>query len=334
MLRYTVRRVLSTVPVLIGLSMILFAFLHLLPGDPTRAILGEHASPEMVARLRETLGLDRPLWSQYVDYLGDLSRGDLGVSVINGASVRDEFLTRFPATIELTVVALLIAIGLGVPLGQLAARHAQRAPDLLVTVLSLTGISIPVFVLGLTLQFVFGAQLHLLPTGGRIDPKIEFEPITGFYLVDTLATGNLTAFADVLRHLALPGLALGSIPLAVITRITRASVLDVLNEDYVRTARAKGLAERRINRRHVMRNAWLPVVTVIGLEVGSLLGGAVITETVFAWNGVGRWVVQAIQDRDYLIVQSSVLIFALIFVVVNLVVDLSYGLLNPRVRYG
>lgn len=333
MLRYSARRGLSTIPVLLGLSLVLFTFVHLLPGDPTRAILGEHATPEAVARLRESLGLDRPLWSQYLLYLGQLSRGDLGVSLINGAPVATEFLSRFPATVELTLAALLFAVGLGVPLGQLAARHAHRAPDALVTVLSLTGISIPVFVLGLALQYIFGAQLHVLPTGGRIDPRIDFEPMTGLYLVDAAVSVNPEAVVDVLRHLLLPAIALGSIPLAVIARITRASVLDVLNDDYVRTARAKGLTERRINRRHVMRNAWLPVVTVIGLEVGSLLAGAVITETVFAWNGVGRWVVQAIHDRDYFVVQSSVLIFALVFVMVNLVVDLSYAVLNPRVRY-
>jgi len=333
-LRYTARRLLGTIPVLLGLSIVLFIVVHLLPGDPTRAILGEHATPDMIARLRASLGLDRPLWEQYLLYLGQLSRGDLGVSLINGASVGSEFLSRFPATVELTVAALFLAVGIGVPLGQLAARHAHQAPDALVTLISLTGISIPVFVLGLTLQYIFGAQLHVLPTGGRIDPRIDFEPATGLYIVDSLAAGNGEAFVDVLRHLILPAIALGSIPLAVIARITRASALEVLNEDYVRTARAKGLSERRINRRHVMRNAWLPVVTVIGLEVGSLLAGAVITETVFAWNGVGRWVVQAIHDRDYFVVQSSVLIFAVVFVLVNLVVDLSYAVLNPRVRVG
>jgi peptide/nickel transport system permease protein len=332
--RYIIRRLILAIPVLFGLSVILFAFVHLLPGDPARSILGQHATAASLARLRESLGLDRPLHEQYVMYLGDLLQGDLGSSLTNGRPVLQEFMLRFPATVELTLVALLFAVGLGIPLGRLAARHSQRWPDAVVTIISLLGISIPIFVLGLTLQFFFSVQLGWTPVSGRIDPRLGVDPVTNFMLVDTLMAGNFAAFGDALRHLILPGIALGSIPLAIITRITRASVLDVANEDYVRTARAKGLSERRVDDRHIMRNAWLPVTTVVGLQVGGLLAGAVITESVFAWNGVGRFVVDAIRTRDYFVIQSSILIFAIIFLIVNLIVDIGYAFLNPRIRYS
>jgi len=337
-LKYIIRRVLGAVPVLFGLSIVLFAFVHFLPGDPCRAILGQHATAEGCARLRENLGLDLPLWQQYINYLGKLLHGDLGASITTGKPFIDEFFTRFPATIELTVAALIFAVGVGIPLGRLAARHAQSWVDGGVTVISLFGISIPVFVLGLVLILIFGVTLRWLPTQGRIDlhdaAAAGFHQITGFMLIDTLLNGEPALFANALSHLILPAIALGSIPLAIIARITRASVIEVSNEDYVRTARAKGLKERRVDDRHIMRNAWLPVVTVIGLQVGGLLAGAVLTETVFVWNGVGRWVVDAIGDRDYFIVQSSIMIFALIFLTVNLLVDISYAFLNPRIRYA
>jgi peptide/nickel transport system permease protein len=333
-LRYIARRILSTIPVLLGLSLVLFVFIHLLPGDPPRAMLGEHATPETIARLRETLGLDQPLWRQYLDYLSRLLHGDLGASIINSAPVVADFAVRFPSTIELTAAALLFAAGAGIPLGQFAARHNQGSADAGVTLASLLGVSIPVFVLGLALQYVFGAELRILPTGGEIDPRLGLERQTGFVVLDAVLSQRPVLIVDALKHLILPAISLGSIPLAIITRITRASVIEVANEDYVRTARAKGLTEGRVNRRHIMRNAWLPVVTVVGLEVGSLLGGAVITETIFAWNGVGRWVVQAIQNRDYFVVQSSIMIFAFIFVIVNLLVDVGYVYVNPRIRYS
>jgi peptide/nickel transport system permease protein len=332
-LKYIVRRLLAAIPVLFGLSIVLFAFIHLLPGDPAVALLGQHATPERSARIREQLGLDRPLYEQYLTYLGQLLRGDLGKSLINNRPVATEFMNRFPGTVELTVAALTLAIGLGIPLGRFAARYAQRLGDGLVTVLSLIGISIPIFVLGLTLQYFLSVQLRLLPASGRIDTRLGIDAQTNFMLIDTLLQGRPDAFVDALRHLVLPAIALGSIPLAIITRITRAAVLDVNNEDYVRTARAKGLREPRVDSRHIMRNAWLPVTTVIGLQVGGLLGGAVITETVFSWNGVGRWVVEAIQDHDYFVVQSAILIFAFIFLIVNLIVDVGYAFLNPRIRY-
>ena len=334
MLNYIVRRLLGAIPVLFGLSIILFAFIHLLPGDPAAAILGQHARPELIAALHQRLGLDLPLWQQYLNYVNGLIHGDFGTDYINNRDVLTEFLVRFPGTVELTVAALIVAVGIGIPLGRFAARRPNGLADGFVTVVSLLGISIPIFVLGLSLQYFLSVVLKVLPTTGRIDLRLHIPAVTSFMLVDTLLARRPEAFVDALRHLVLPAIALGSIPLAIITRITRAAVLDVSNEDYVRTARAKGLTERRVDDRHIMRNAWLPVTTVIGLQVGGLLGGAVITESVFSWNGVGSWVVNAIQGHNYLIVQSAILIFAFIFLIVNLIVDIGYAFLNPRIRYS
>ena len=334
MLKYILRRLIGAIPVLIGLSIILFLFVRLLPGDPAIAILGQHATPALILQVHQSLGLDQPIYVQYVNYVGGLLQGDFGASFINGRPVLEDFLLRFPATIELTVAALIFAVGLGIPLGRLAARHPNGWIDGIVTVISLFGISVPIFVLGYTMVFLFAVQLHWLPATNQIDPRLQLPLVTNFVVLDAILAGRPDALVDALKHLVLPAIALGSIPFAIITRITRASVLDVTNEDYVRTARAKGLTERRVDSRHIMRNAWLPVTTIIGLEVGGLLGGAVITETVFSWNGVGSWVVDAIQNHDYFVVQSSILIFALIFLVVNLVVDIGYAFLNPRIRYA
>ena len=334
MARFIIRRVLVAVPVLVGLSIILFLFLRLLPGGgPAVAILGQHATPDLIAKITAVEGLDKPLYVQYFEYMGRLLHGDFGASFIDGREVSTTFLIYFPATVELTIGALILAVGLGIPLGRLAARHPNSWIDGIVTVISLFGISIPVFVLGYTLAFVFGVQLHWLPTFGQLDPRLPISPVTHFAVIDAILAGHWYII-DALAHLILPSIALGTIPLAVFTRITRASVIDVSNEDYVRTARAKGLTERRVNGRHIMRNAWLPVTTVIGLETGALLAGAVLTETVFTWNGVGSWVVTSIQNHDYIVVQSLILIFATIFLTVNLIVDVGYALLNPRIRYG
>ena len=334
MTRFLIWRLITMIPVLFGLSLILFTFIHILPGDPAVAILGEHARPDLIRHLRQNLGLDQPLYIQYISYLGQLLHGDLGSSIIDGRPGLTEFLSRLPATVELSVFALAFASGVGIWLGRLAARHPQSWIDGVVTGGSVVGVSIPIFVSGLTLQFIFGIVLGVLPVSGRIDPRLGIEPHTNFMLVDTLLAGRPDAFVDALKHLVLPAVTLGSIPVAIVSRITRASVIEVLNEDYVRTARAKGLSDRRIDSRHVMRNAWLPVSTVLGIQVGYMLAGATITETVFAWPGVGRWVVDAITGRDYFVVQSSILLFALIFLAVNLAVDLMYAVLNPRIRYG
>ena len=335
MARFIIRRVLVAIPVLFGLSVILFLFLRLLPGGgPAEAILGQHATPQLVAQITKAEGLDKPLYVQYVDYLWRLLHGDFGASFIDNREVASTFMVRFPATIELTIGALIFAIGVGIPLGRLAARHPNSWIDGIVTVISLFGISIPVFVLGYTLAFIFGVQLHWLPTLGQLDPRLDIPGVTHFAIIDAILTGNIGNVIDAFSHLILPSIALGTIPLAVFTRITRASVIEVSNEDYVRTARAKGLTDRRVNDRHIMRNAWLPVTTVIGLETGALLAGAVLTETVFSWNGVGSWVVTSIQNHDYIVVQSLILIFAVIFLTVNLIVDVGYAFLNPRIRYG
>jgi peptide/nickel transport system permease protein len=332
--RFIVRRLLVAIPVLLGLSVILFLFLRLLPGGgPAEAILGQHATPQLVAQITAAEGLDKPLYVQYVAYLGRLLHGDFGASFIDGREVAGTFLIRFPATVELTIGALIFAVGLGIPLGRLAARHPNGWIDGVVTAISLFGISIPVFVLGYTLAFIFGVELHWLPTLGQNDPRLGVDPVTHFAIIDAILAGHWYVI-DALAHLILPSIALGTIPLAVFTRITRASVIEVSNEDYVRTARAKGLTDRRVNDRHIMRNAWLPVTTVIGLETGALLAGAVLTETVFSWNGVGSWVVSSIQNHDYIVVQSLILIFASIFLTVNLIVDMGYAFLNPRIRYG
>lgn len=334
MLRFIVRRVLVAVPVLLGLSVILFLFLRVLPGGgPAEAILGQHATPQLVAQINATEGFDQPLYVQYFRYIGKLLSGDFGASFIDGRQVADTFRVRFPATLELTIGAITFAVGIGIPLGRLAARHPNGWIDGIVTVISLFGISIPVFVLGYLLAFIFGVELHWLPTFGQLNPRLNVPAVTNFAIIDSILAGHWYVI-DAISHLILPSIALGSIPLAVFTRITRASVIEVSNEDYVRTARAKGLTDRRVNDRHIMRNAWLPVTTVIGLETGALLAGAVLTETVFNWNGVGSYVATAVKNHDLIAVQSFVLIFAVIFMTVNLVVDVGYAFLNPRIRYS
>jgi peptide/nickel transport system permease protein len=333
--KFILRRILLLIPILLGLSVLIFLFIRLLPGDPAGAILGERATPENIARVREVLGLDRPLPEQYFDYLGGLLRGDLGQSFLTRRDVVDDFLQRFPATIELTAAALIFALALGIPLGMITAKRRGSWVDQFGTVLSLVGISIPIFFLGLMLKYVFAIQFPILPDSGRID-FIEYAipRVTRFMTVDALIAGDFGGFIDALRHLILPGIALGTIPLAIIMRITRASVVDVLNEDYVRTANAKGLTSATVDRRHVLRNAMLPVVTVIGLQTGLLLGGAILTETIFGWGGVGTWIYDAVRTSDYQVIQSGVLLLAFIFVLVNLLVDVSYAFLNPRIRYS
>jgi peptide/nickel transport system permease protein len=333
--KFILRRLLLLIPILLGLTVIIFLFIRLLPGDPASAILGERATPESLARVREALGLDRPLPEQYWDYVSGLARGDLGSSFLTNRDVVDDFLQRFPATLELTLAAMLFALVLGIPLGMLTAKRRGSWIDNLGTVVSLIGISIPIFFLGLMLKFLFAIHWPILPDSGRID-LIEYliPRVTNLMTVDALLAGEWGGFVDALRHLVLPGVALGTIPLAIIMRITRASVIDVLNEDYVRTANAKGLHGDVVDRRHVLRNAMLPVVTVIGLQTGLLLGGAILTETIFGWGGVGKWIYDAVLSSDYQVIQSGVLLLALIFVLVNLIVDVSYALLNPRIRYS
>ena len=332
MLRFVVRRLLLLIPILIGLSVLLFAWVRALPGGPAQALLGERATPDAVAQLNELYGFDRPILQQYVSYLWRVVQGDLGVSTTTRRPVTEELVRLFPATIELSLFALVIAVGLGIPLGYVAARRHLTWVDSSAVLASLLGVTIPVFFLGFILKYIFAVQLAWLPATGRQDPRLFTEHPTGFYVLDGFLVGRPDAALDAFLHLILPAAALATIPLAIIARITRASVLDVVNEDYVRTADAKGLSQGTITRRHVLRNALLPVVTVIGLQIGLLLSGAVLTETVFAFPGVGSFLVDAISTRDYAVVQGFILVIAVIVVVVNLLVDISYGLIDPRMR--
>ncbi|PWJ53153.1 peptide/nickel transport system permease protein [Quadrisphaera granulorum] len=332
MLRFVVRRLLLLVPVLAGLVVLLFAWLRALPGDPARALLGQRATPASIAQVNAAYGFDQPLPVQFVTYVGRLLRGDLGSSSASGEPVLDAFLSRFPATIELSIAALLFAVVLGIPLGYAAAQRAGGLLDTIMVGGSLLGVTIPVFFLAYLLKIVFSQWLPLLPTSGRQDPRIDATHVTGFYVLDGILTREWDASWDAIVHLVLPGIALGTIPLAIIVRITRASVLEVLGEDHVRTARAKGLPRALISRRHVLRNALLPVVTTIGLQTGLLFSGAVLTESVFAFNGIGSYLFQAISQLDYAVLQGFILFIALTYALVNLVVDILYGVIDPRVR--
>lgn len=332
MLRFTIRRLLLLVPILVGLSLLVFFWIRALPGTPAEALLGERADEQTIAEIREQLGLDDPFYVQYWRYLQTLAEGDLGTSIASRRPITDEIKERFPATVELTLAAGFFALVFGIPLGFFAAKRYGGLFDNASLFLSLIGVSIPIFFLAIILKWVFAVRLGWLPSIGRQDVLITAEHPTNFYVLDGILTRNWTASWDAVKHLILPAIALGSIPLALIARITRASVLDVQNEDYVRTARAKGLPSYLVDGRHVFRNALLPVSTVIGLQVGLLLSGAILTETVFAFPGIGTWIQSAIENRDYPVLQGGVLFVAIIVVLVNLVVDLSYGFLNPRIR--
>ncbi|WP_337845719.1 ABC transporter permease [Thermus sp.] len=332
---YTFRRLLGLFPVLIGITLLVFLFLQLIPGDPAQAILGERGTPEQLEALREKLGLNRPLYVQYLTFLKSVLTGDLGTSTVSTIPVADELKRRWPATFELALAATLVAVALGIPVGILAAVRKNSLLDTLSMSLSLVGVSMPVFWLGLLLVYLFAVNLHWLPTGGRLstDLAIDYRPLTGFLLLDSLLALRGDVLWDALRHLLLPALTLGTIPLAILTRITRSAMLEVLSQDYVRTARAKGLAERQVILKHALKNALLPVVTIVGLQFGTLLGGAILTETIFSWPGIGSYIYEGILNRDYPVVQAGVLVVALAFVLVNLLVDLSYALLDPRIQY-
>ena len=332
MLRFIVRRLILLVPILLGLSLLVFLWIRALPAGPAQSLLGERATPETIRQIEEQYGLNEPIHVQYWSYLKTVGKGDLGTTIRTRRPVTDELRERFPATIELTFAALLFATLLGVPLGFVAAKRYGTWVDHSSLVISLIGISIPIFFLAILLKYVFAVKLGLLPTVGRISVLIDLEHPTNFYLLDALIAGDPEAFWDVSKHLILPAIALGSIPLAITARITRAAVLDVQNEDYIRTARAKGLPPRTVDMRHIFRNAMLPIVTIIGLQMGLLLSGAVLTETVFAFPGMGTWLVEAIRQRDYAILQGGILFIAVVFVLVNLLVDISYALINPRIR--
>ncbi len=333
MSRYILRRILELIPVIFGVLLVVFTISHLTPGDPVLVMLGERATPVAIDRLRAQLHLDDPLYIQFKTYLVQVIHGG-GNSIKNNESVIVELATRFPATIELTLAAMLIASTVGILTGILAATRQNSVFDGASMFVALFGFSMPIFWLGIMLILLFAAYLGWFPISGRLDYTVEITRVTNLYLLDAVLTGNWEALGNALRHLVLPAVTLSTVPLAIIARMTRSSLLEVLRQDYVRTARAKGVAERGVISRHALKNAAIPVITVIGLNVGSLLGGAILTETIFAWPGVGRLVVDAIFERDYPVVQGTVLVIALIFVFVNLLVDLSYAYLDPRIRYG
>ena len=333
MLRFVVRRLLLLLPILAGLSILVFLWIRALPGSPAEVLLGERATEESIAQIREQYGLDDPLYVQYWRYLEQtVWHRDLGTSIRSFRPVTEEIGQRFPATVELAAAAMLFAVLLGIPLGFLAAKRYGSLLDHGSLVASLIGISIPIFFLGLILKYVFAVRLGWLPSVGREDILALNEHPTNFYVLDAIVTASPGALWDAITHLILPAVALGSIPLAIVARITRAAVLDVQNEDYVRTARAKGLPPLAVDSRHVLRNALLPVSTIVGLQTGLLLSGAILTETVFAWPGIGVWLKEAIFNRDYPVLQGGILFVAVVFVLVNLVVDISYAIINPRIR--
>ena len=333
MIRLLARRLLLIVPTLVGVTLLGFILIHAVPGDAVEARTGERGiSPERLAYFRHELGLDQPLWRQFLSYEGQLVQGNLGRSVVTQESVWTEFATFFPATVELGVCALLFAVAIGLPLGVIAAVKRGSVADYGLIGLSVTGASMPIFWWGLMAILLFSVALGWTPVSGRIDDLYYVEPHTGFLLIDSAVWGDPGAFVSALRHLILPAIVLGTIPLATIARMTRSSMLEVLNEDYVRTARAKGLTPGRVVVVHALRNALIPVATILGLQVGALLGGAILTETVFAWPGVGHWLVEAVQRRDYNVLQGGTLLIAILVMLVNLGVDVLYGVLNPRLR--
>lgn len=333
--RYILRRLLQLVPVLLGISLLVFTFLHLIPGDPAVTMLGDRATPEALETLRERMGLNQPLPLQYLSFVGNLLSFDLGSSIFTGVPILSEIGLRWPATFELSVVAMLIALMLGIPAGVVAAVKKNSWVDNLTMSGSLLGVSMPVYWLGLLLVYLFAVNLQWLPPSGRIGVNVgySFEPITGFFLFDALIQGNLSALGDILAHLILPAITLSTIPLAIIARITRSAMLEVLSQDYIRTARSKGLKELMVIGKHALKNAMLPVVTIVGLEFGTLLGGAILTETIFSWPGIGSWIYGGILQRDYPVVQGGVVFVAFVFVLINLLIDISYAFFDPRIQY-
>ncbi len=347
--RYILRRLISVIPTLIGVTLVIFLFQRLIPGDPAVAMLGEHATAENVARIREQLGLDKPAFldrdalaegdlpgffdSQYVSYFGRLLHFDLGNSIHRRIPIAETLKERFPATVELALLAMGLSLIIGIPIGILSAARRNSILDGTTMVGSLVGVSVPIFWLGIMEIMLFAVILKWLPSGGRLSSGIEIEPITNLFLLDSLLTGNWVGFTDALKHIIMPAVSLATIPTAIITRMTRSSMLDVLQEDYIRTASAKGLSEKVVLFRHALKNAFLPVITIIGIQAGSLLAGAVLTETIFSWPGIGKWVYDSILGRDYPIVQGVTLLIAIIFMLVNLLVDLSYAVLDPRISY-
>lgn len=335
MLSFLIRRLVTFVPTFIGVTIIAFVFIRLLPGDPILLLAGERGvDPARYAELQAQYGFDQPLWKQYLDYLVGIFQGDLGTSFVTKKPVIDEFMALFPATLELSVCAIIVATALGIPAGVIAAVNRGKFFDQALMTTALIGYSMPIFWWALLLIIVFSSGLGWTPVSGRISLLYYFDTPTGFMLIDSLLSGQKGAFASSVSHLILPTVALATIPLAIIARQTRSAMLEVLGEDYVRTARAKGVSPAGVNMIHALRNAMIPVITVIGLSVGTLLAGAILTETIFSWPGIGKWMVDSIFRRDYQVVQGGLLMIATIVMVVNLTVDVLYGFINPKIRKG
>jgi peptide/nickel transport system permease protein len=334
MARYIARRAIALLPILLGVSAAAFLIIHLIPGDPATVYLGEHATPDAVRRVQHEFGLDQPLPLQYGVYLWNVLHGNFGNSLDSHRRVIDEFIPRFPATIELMLGSMTFALALGVPIGIMSAARPNSVFDRFGMLVALAGVSLPVFWLGLMLVYIFSVYFHALPTAGQLGVNFSITPITRIDVLDGLLTANWSAALDAFRHLILPSITLGSIPTAIVARMTRASMLDALHQDYIRTAYAKGLTGRTVVLAHGLRNALLPVITVVGLQVGFLLGGATLTETIFSWPGVGRYMYDSILFRDYPVVLAGILIFSLVFVLVNLIVDVLYAFLDPRIHYA
>jgi peptide/nickel transport system permease protein len=333
MFSYSVRRVFSLIPVLFGMTLVIFAIIHAIPGDPAQVILGQKATKEAIATLTSELGLDRPWHIQYVDYMKGLISGDLGTSLRTRGPINEEIWPYLAATIELTVVAMMIAIFIGVNAGIISAWFSNSWFDYLAMILALVGVSMPIFWLGLMEQWAFSIELGWLPSTGREDVRNPVAAITNLYLIDTLLQGRVDQFGQVIQHLILPSFALATIPMAIIARMTRSTMLEVMKSDYIRTARAKGVRMFWVVYKHSLKNAIIPVLTVIGLQTGLLLGGAILTETIFGWPGIGRYLYDAIGYRDYPVIQSGILVIATIFVIINLIIDLLYVVVDPRIKY-
>lgn len=335
MLRFLARRLAMVLPAFIGVTLLTFSLIHLIPGDPVMLMAGERGiDPQRHAKLKAQLGLDQPLTVQYAKYVKGIFHGDLGKSIVTKKPVFVEFMALFPATVELSLFAMFFAVVVGLPAGVIAGVKRGSVFDHTVMGVSLTGYSMPIFWWGLLLILFFSVHLGWTPVSGRISALYWIDADTGFMLIDALRSDEKGAFISALSHLILPSIVLGTIPLAVIARMTRSSMLEVLQEDYVRTARAKGLAPWRVTLIHALRNALIPVVTIIGLQTGVLLAGAILTETIFAWPGVGKWIVESIRRRDYPSVQGGILLIASLIILVNMLVDIMYGIINPRIRHN
>jgi peptide/nickel transport system permease protein len=332
--QYIARRLISLIPVLLGVSIVVFSLIRLIPGDPVIIMLGEKARVEDIERVREEMGFNRPIPVQYVEWMGKILRGDLGTSIINRTPVMGELKTRLAATIEMVISGMILGMIIGITIGILSALRRNSWVDVVSTFGALLGVSMPIYWLALILIYAFAVNRQIFPPSARLDVALELDRRTGFMLIDTLLSGDMSLFRNAIWHLLLPSIVLSTVIMPILARLTRASMLEVLQQDYVRTAQAKGLAKRVVVIRHALKNALLPIVTVLGLQLGGLLGGALLTETIFSWPGMGLWTYRAIQGRDYPIVQGAVLVSATIYVFVNLLVDISYAYLDPRIRYS